>query len=173
MRFEVKFKDISEKLPLTFKEVVPISDGGFEKGYEAGYKQGYTDASGTHIDIPDRHGIQTIGYTLPKKLPSGTYLLTLKVESNGTDTKNNIVYAYDSKNGNVGIMFNRGVLETRPFFIGNELVRFNFYAETSSANSANDECTYSNIILENVVEGNAKNYSENTNQIKPLSELGE
>ena len=42
MKFVVEFKDTSEKLPLTFKELVPISDGGYERGYEHGYTSGYT-----------------------------------------------------------------------------------------------------------------------------------
>ena len=42
MKFAVKFKETSEKLPLTFKELVPISDGGYELGYERGYDEGYT-----------------------------------------------------------------------------------------------------------------------------------
>lgn len=129
--------------------------------YDKGYEKGFADAkAGNPIIIPDMEHKGIKGYILAEQLPAGSYLLTLKAVSNGIDDTRCVVYAYNSSGGNVGVFFDRDVVETRAFTISGNLKRFNFYAETSAANSSGDMVTFSNIVLENVVEGMLKDYPE-------------
>ena len=36
MKLDIKFREVTERLPFEFGEVNNISDGGFERGYAAG-----------------------------------------------------------------------------------------------------------------------------------------
>lgn len=53
MKLDIKFREITERLPFEFGEVNNVSDGGFERGYAEGYMKGV--AGGYEIGYAEGH----------------------------------------------------------------------------------------------------------------------